>query len=618
MSAQGVTITQIYSNPGPNVSEPSLYAVIIGQPYRVVTYEEGSVGFVGQGDLKSPIAGDVALPYLDASDNTPENLFAKIVSGDDVWYSSDSDFAIAMSGTSIYINSVTNWLATSYNGVSVNLFNVYSVAAPLWTSQNAARMNIVDNSAVKVGDFLFWSANSYKVKVTQVMSDGTDVKVNNSAGTINASDGTVTAYRNLSGAELFVRYKAAIDGFDGMFAVASIDDLYDKFGPGYIYPESKLGYGLLKAYSAAGVKVKGWATRGETSANYTEAFDDIKKKKDMYFIVPLTFDATVHSNLYSLVGTYAEPAKKHEMRAYISRKIGILFNTQNIGGSATKTFAVPAAIASDLNIGDRVLINNGYGAKPAGTKEGWVSGIVGTSVTLSTTVNAYQGLTIVPATIDLEVIDAETLSKGFNNKRVTLIGPGYFEDNNHVVEGYYAAAAYAGWRSGTVVHYSSTFEPIIGFTGIPRAFYFDDDQFRTLSDAGWLIYKQDTPSQTPYALRQMTTGYSVLETAEESLVISFDDIAKWLRKNLEPYLSRGIDNRISQNASDPVTKRYLKKIQKVVNIAKVKYVDDSTIFAGIEIKELKPNPSIKDRTDLVVEVSFYYPNNTIHVELVQV
>ena len=622
MSAQGVTITQIYSNPSPSVIAPQLYVVIVGQPYRVVTYAEGSVGFVGQGNLIAPIEGDVALPYLSGSDNTPENLYAKIVSGEDTWYSSDSDFAIAMSGSSIYINSLSNWLSSTYNSNSINLFKVYTAAAT-WTSKNAGRLNIVDNSAVKVGDYIFYATSASapteksKAKVTAVLSDGTDIRLNTTANGLYTTE-NIIAYRNIAGAEILVRYKAPIDGLDGMLDVNSLDDLYDNFGPGYIYPDSKLGYGAMKAYIAAGVKIKAWATRGETAVNYTEAFDDIKKKKDMYYIVPLTFDATVHSNLGSLVGTYAQPTKKHEMRGYISRKVGILFNTQNIGGSATKTFTVPTAVATDLNTGDVVIINNGYGARLAGTKIGAVTGISGTSVTIDTTVNAYAPLTIVPASVDLEVADASAISKGFNNKRITLVGPGYFEDGGYIVEGYFAAAAYAGWRSGVQVHYSATFEPIVGFTGIPRAYYFDDVQYRSLSDTGWLIYKQDTPSQTPYVLRQMTTAYSTLETAEESLVISFDSLAKWLRDNLEPYLSRGIDNRISQNASDPVTKRYLKKINSIVKIAEFKYVNDSEIFASLKVKELKPNPAIKDRTDLVVEVGFYYPNNTIHVELVQI
>jgi len=620
MSAQGVTITQIYSSPGPTTVEPSLYTVVVGQPYRVVTYQEGSVGFIGQGNLASPIAGDVALPYLDASDNTPSNLYAKIISGVDTWYSSDSDFAIAMSGSTIYINSVSKWIANTWNGNSVNLFKVYSVASPSYTSRNEARADITDNSACKVGDIIMWSARTYKAKITQILSNGTDVKLSDSSHNLgtSATVNNIEVFRNIAGAELLVRYKAAIDGLDGEFTVSEIDDLYDRFGPGYIYPESKLGYGTYKAYSAAGVKVKGWATQGETAANYTEAFDDIKKKKSNYFIVPLTFDAVVQSNLKSLVDTYAAPAKKHEMRAYISKKVGILFNTQNVGSSATKTFSVPSAVATDLSVGNKVILYNGYGARPAGTKTTEVTGIDGTTVTIGTTINGYGALTIVPTNIDLEVADAETIAKVYNDKRITLIGPGYFNDGNYTVEGYFAAAAYAGWRSGEVVHYSATFEPIIGFDGIPRAYYFDDDQLRTLSDAGWLMFVQDTPSSMPYCLRQMTTAYSVLETAEESLVISFDDLAKWLRTNLEPYLSRGIDNRISQNASDPVTKRYLQKIGSIVDIAKTKYVNDSEIFASIAVKALKPNPSIKDRTDLVLEVRFYYPNNTIHVELVQI
>jgi len=159
-------------------------------------------------------------------------------------------------------------------------------------------------------------------------------------------------------------------------------------------------------------------------------------------------------------------------------------------------------------------------------------------------------------TKDAQVTELVSIAQSFNSRRTILVWP----DSVTVTDlidgskprvvastpaaadpqpGYYLAAVVGGLTAGLPSHQGFT---NLGIASVDQIYnstrYFSDAQITTLSDGGWFVFVQDTPSALPYCLHQLTTDPDTLETGEYSCVKNFDFISMFFMDMMFAFLGQ--------------------------------------------------------------------------------
>lgn len=179
--------------------------------------------------------------------------------------------------------------------------------------------------------------------------------------------------------------------------------------------------------------------------------------------------------------------------------------------------------------------------------------------------------------------------------------------------GYYLACAVGGLLASLPSHQGLT---NLGIAGISKLFngntYFDDKQMSSISNNGWLVFQQDTPSSLPYIIHQLTTDPSTLEFGELSMVKNFDFVSLFFSDILDDFI--GIWNINAETISfigtaveagiENLKLRRRVRIGAPIIDARITSLSESTVSA--------------DRVELFIEVDFPKPLNTIGLHIVSV
>lgn len=179
--------------------------------------------------------------------------------------------------------------------------------------------------------------------------------------------------------------------------------------------------------------------------------------------------------------------------------------------------------------------------------------------------------------------------------------------------GFFLACAVGGLLASLPSHQGITNMGIAGISKIYNAnTYFDDRQMTQISNGGWLLFQQDTPSALPYIIHQLTTDPSTLEFGEISLVKNFDFVSLFFSDILDDFL--GIWN------INPETLQFIRaaidagienlKLRRKVRIG-------APILSG-RITSLAESTSSADRIEAYVEIDFPKPLNTIGLHLISI
>jgi len=132
-------------------------------------------------------------------------------------------------------------------------------------------------------------------------------------------------------------------------------------------------------------------------------------------------------------------------------------------------------------------------------------------------------------------------AQSFNSRRTILVWPDKVDVSGVVSgtlqPGYYLSCAVGGMTAGLPSHQGFTF---LGIAGISQIYnsntYFNDSQLTDLSQGGWYVFAQQTPTSLPYTIHQLTTDVSTLETGEYSVVKNFDFVALFFVDILDNFL----------------------------------------------------------------------------------
>jgi hypothetical protein len=203
---------------------------------------------------------------------------------------------------------------------------------------------------------------------------------------------------------------------------------------------------------------------------------------------------------------------------------------------------------------------------------------------------------------------------GYDCERMTLIGNEYACIGDVIIEGHYIAAIVAGWRASQEIGYVLTNVGVPLITSLPSAEWYDTDDMEVLANAGWFMLYQEMVGGPIINYWQKTTAQDILEKKEQSLVIGLDHVAKTIRDTVDPTcIAKGLANRISTvNPNAPTNIRFLRKVNNALAGPKHYYCVQKEFLADFKVVAVTPNTATRDATDIKVEVSHLYPNNTLN------
>jgi hypothetical protein len=147
-----------------------------------------------------------------------------------------------------------------------------------------------------------------------------------------------------------------------------------------------------------------------------------------------------------------------------------------------------------------------------------------------------------------QVTDLVAIPASFAEKRVSIVFPdlvtvsGVQNEKTGVQSqqsSVYLACAVGGMSAGLPPHQGFTNIGIAGITEIHNSSrYFSEDQLTTLSNSGYYLFVQDTKSSLPYALHQLTTDVTSLQSGEFSFVKNFDYVSRFYKDIVDDFLGK--------------------------------------------------------------------------------
>lgn len=177
--------------------------------------------------------------------------------------------------------------------------------------------------------------------------------------------------------------------------------------------------------------------------------------------------------------------------------------------------------------------------------------------------------------------------------------------------GWYLSAAVGGMTAGLPSQQGFT---RLGINGISRIFgsndYFSESQITAISEGGWYVFYQNTPTSLPYTIHQLTTDPSTLESGEYSLVKNFDFVSLFYVGVLDPFI--GIWN-INED-----TLGFMRQAFNIgtdnLKLRRVARIGAPLIDA--RITSLAVSPVSADRVEIYANVELPKPLNVIGLHLI--
>lgn len=164
-------------------------------------------------------------------------------------------------------------------------------------------------------------------------------------------------------------------------------------------------------------------------------------------------------------------------------------------------------------------------------------------LTLTSGLTASVAYSIVhTASKDEQIAEIVSYAAGMADKRVVLVWPPEAtvlntDGTTTTVDGTFLAACLASAKSAYPAQQGFTNLPFAGPQSLSYSnTYFTKAQLTTLTDAGVMVFVQDTPGDNIHALRQVTTDTSVFENFELSCVTAIDKVSADLVSLFKPYV----------------------------------------------------------------------------------
>jgi len=510
-------------------------------------------------------------------------------------------------------------------------------------------MNGSSDAANAAGDYVLlggvyyeiYRATPYRIEFTQLVSYSPSVAAVASRGfawrnTSAAYDLKKTMTAGFGG-NVYVTYTAArVDlAQQGLITISSEDDIETYLGP--IHKDNPLALAAAMCNQAGGSAGGHVFFALSISSNgvegYQEAFDTLQTSEDVYFIVPLSQDKAVHTALAAHVQLMSQPEMKGERYGLIcpafpapvrvlppnSTDLPVSGTVDSLSPLKLKSLAVDWTLAA---VGNLVwVVDHATGAKLASYRIKSID-IPNSTVTVfnpfpTTGATVYFVVETYTLTATEEAEAIRDYAKGFGSKRMGSMVPDQIkltytnktlpvpQDETWLLPGYYAAAAFAGFRSNTDPSQPMTNVSIPGVQEVVHSnTYFLPDQLNTIAEGGNIILVQRTKSTPVYVRHQLNTDMSAIETREMSITIAVDYCAKVMRIGLRPYIGK-----------HNITDELLTQLRGIAESLLSALVDGFVVRRGSTLERLEQNTDRPDEIDLDISLVVFYPCNRINVTL---
>lgn len=203
-----------------------------------------------------------------------------------------------------------------------------------------------------------------------------------------------------------------------------------------------------------------------------------------------------------------------------------------------------------------------------------------------------------------------------NSSRVVTCWPDLVEVaglNAPAQPGFYLACAVGGMVAGLPSHQGLTNLGVAGFKKIYNSnTYFSDRNITKLSNGGWMVFQQDDPGALPYIVHQLTTSPATLEFGELSMVKNRDFVSMYYSDIVDDFIgpwninkeTLGFINAGVEAGSNNLSLMSRPRIGAPILSARIVTLGESGVS--------------DDRVELVVEVDFPRPLNTIALHIVSI
>jgi hypothetical protein len=454
---------------------------------------------------------------------------------------------------------------------------------------------------------------------------------------------------NVAGGNVYVEYREWVSELADQ--VNSISDVAD-IGVirGQLHPDNPLKWGVYKALANSnGTVVKYTAVANPDSLDsWVQVLERIKGRDDMYNLVPLTFDTQVHNLWAAHIGGESNEYANNWKAGFFGLKsvpvVKVVGEGVAIGGVAGNVVADPvlATLSDDAEATGtqytklQVTSGNGYfvtnNVRPGDivrymyTVDGFgdeaYTEFVVDEVQSESTLLLYSGADA-PVTVAQrveiyhnrnrnEIADAVAEQAGaLSNRRVVGVWPDQVGEAGTLQPGYYLAAALAGLVSGVVPHQPLTNVEVAGFDDYSRSYkYFNETQLNRMAEAGVWIVTEDRDG-TPHTRHALTTDNLDLNRREEMIRRNVDSMSYLFLRRLRPFIGR-------TNAQEGMVRRLRYEVTAVIDYLQANGFTDelgSQLIDGT-IRTLQIHPLLKDRIEIVLDLTVPAPLNNIELHLV--
>jgi len=447
---------------------------------------------------------------------------------------------------------------------------------------------------------------------------------------------------------LYVEYREWLsDLCDEINAMASVGEL-DAI-PGQLDPDNPLKWGVYKALSNSnGTVVKYTAVSDPRNLDkWQDVIERLVGRDDLYNVVPLTFDKRVH-DLYSAyivdesneiannwkAGFFGIPSRSSKLLIGEGAEIGevagklitgpVLATTaDNAEATGTQYTLLRVSgtsyfITNNVQPGDIVRYNyavDGFGAE---RYEEYVVDEVLSENTLVLYSGTDTAITV-PQRVEIwhnmarseMATDIARRAGVLSNRRVCAVWPDQVGSAGTLQPGFFLAAALAGLASGVVPHQGLTQVEVAGFDDYSRSYkLFNETQLNEMAEAGVWIVTQARDG-TPYTRHAVTTDNLDLNRREEMIRRNVDSMSYLFLRRLRPYIGR-------TNATPGMVELLINRVNGIISFLKSNgYTQElgSQLIDG-QIRILRIHPLLKDRIEIVLDLTVPAPLNNIELHLV--
>jgi hypothetical protein len=448
---------------------------------------------------------------------------------------------------------------------------------------------------------------------------------------------------------LYVQYREWLaDLADEVNAINNPGDL-DQI-KGQLDPDNPLKWGVYKALSNSnGTAVKYTAVRDpENLDSWVEVLERLKGRDDLYNLVPLTFNTSVHNLWAAQTVSESNEFANNWKAAVVALKarptVLVVGEGAAIAGVSGNVIADPvlAVLEDDPNATNtqytqlRVPTGSGYfitnNVRPGdvvrylftvdGFFEEQYEEFVVDEVLSENTLRLYSGADAAvnaPQRVEIyhnnnrnEIADDIAQQAGaLSSRRVVAVWPDQVGEAGVLQPGYYLAAAIAGLASGVVPQQGLTNVEVAGFDDFTRSYkYFNETQLNKLAEAGVWIVTEDRDG-TPHSRHALTTDNLDLNRREEMIRRNVDSMSYLFLRRLRPYIGR-------TNATPSMVTLLRNQLTETISALAT---NGTTAEIGSQlidgsIRVLRIHPLLKDRIEVILDLTVPAPLNNIELHLV--